>query len=226
MSYRRQRLGRPPDSPKRRWTAETDQVLRRYASGYMWRRASSPSTAYTYKAHSERTQSHFGENEHDASDGRGVGTLSSPPIRWPSMSKPHAITGAYKITHMDVWAQDFVDAEVPGYIRFDSDGQGEFQFGYVHGWIDCEETERLGKPAIEWSWEGNNDSDPANGRGWVVLEDDGTLKVSCPAQQRLLGVHGRAEDQRRQDEVSTDGGSLMQRPGRRLWSKRIGPDAF
>ena len=77
---------------------------------------------------------------------------------------------------MDQWDQDFVDAEVEGYVRFDHEDLGEFQFGYVHGNMTCERTERDGKPAIEWSWKGNDEMDPASGRGWVVLQEDGTLR--------------------------------------------------
>ena len=91
------------------------------------------------------------------------------------MAKLHPISGTYRITHMDEWDQEFVDGEVPGYIRFDPDGDGEFQFGGVHGLLDGEETERDGKPAIEFTWEGSNDADPACGRGWIVGQEDGTL---------------------------------------------------
>jgi len=94
----------------------------------------------------------------------------------PAMSKAQPFTGTFKITHMDEWDQDFVDEEVPAFIRFDPDGQGAFHFGYVHGDMAVEFTERDGKPAAEWSWEGNDEMDPASGRGWVVLQDDGTLK--------------------------------------------------
>jgi hypothetical protein len=91
-------------------------------------------------------------------------------------SKPEAILGHWRITHMDQWDQDFVDAEIEGFVRLDHDGTGEFQFGYVHGWIDYELTERDRKPGVEWSWQGNDEMDPASGRGWAVLLDDGTMK--------------------------------------------------
>jgi hypothetical protein len=69
-----------------------------------------------------------------------------------------------------------VDAEIEGYIRFDPDGGGEFQFGYVHGRMTCEQTKRSGRPAVEWSWEGSDEMEAASGRGWVTLQGDGTLK--------------------------------------------------
>src|SRR5437899_2514833 len=92
------------------------------------------------------------------------------------MAKTSPILGHWRITHMDQWDQDFVDAEVEGYVRLDHGGSGEFQFGYVHGWIDHELVERDGKPGVEWSWEGNDEMDRATGRGWAVLQLDGTLK--------------------------------------------------
>jgi hypothetical protein len=76
---------------------------------------------------------------------------------------------------MDEWDQDFVGAEVPGFILFDQHRQGEFQFGYVSGQMDCEPTERNGKPAVEWTFEGNDEMDPITGRGWAALNESGTL---------------------------------------------------
>jgi len=92
------------------------------------------------------------------------------------MAKTAGIIGTFRITHMDEWDQEFVNAEVPGFIRFDSKTMGEFHFGYVHGQMDVEQTERDGKPAVEWTWDGNDEMDEASGRGWAVLQDDGTLK--------------------------------------------------
>ena len=67
--------------------------------------------------------------------------------------RKQAILGRFRITQMEEWDQDFVDAEMPGFIRFDPDDRGEFHFGYAHGSMDCEQTERDGRPAVEWSSE-------------------------------------------------------------------------
>ena len=40
----------------------------------------------------------------------------------------------------------------------------------------CREVERDGRPGVEFSWEGNDESDPASGRGWAVLEENGSLR--------------------------------------------------
>ena len=81
---------------------------------------------------------------------------------------------------MDQWEQDFVDEEVEGFFEFRPKGVGEFQFGYVRGDIDYRETTRDGKPCIDFSWDGNDEMDPAQGRGWAVHDGDelsGTIYI-------------------------------------------------
>ena len=36
--------------------------------------------------------------------------------------------------------------------------------------------DRDGRPGAEFSWEGFDEDTPASGRGWVVLEEDGSLR--------------------------------------------------
>ena len=40
------------------------------------------------------------------------------------------------------------------------------------GWIvqDCRLTTREGEVAVEWTWGGNDEMDPAQGRGWSILQ--------------------------------------------------------
>jgi hypothetical protein len=84
----------------------------------------------------------------------------------------HNCEGRWRITWMDQWDQDFVDAEVEGYFEFEPKGMGSFQFGYVWGQIDHRESTRDGKPHIEFTWDGNDEMDPAQGRGWAVVDGD------------------------------------------------------
>ena len=79
--------------------------------------------------------------------------------------------GRHRITSMEMWDQDFVDAEEPGYIEFTTDGLGDFQFGYVRCDIDWREAGRDGQPAVEFSFEGMDEMEPTSGRGWAVLND-------------------------------------------------------
>ena len=69
--------------------------------------------------------------------------------------------GRWRIVWMTQWEEDFINEEVEGFIAFDAQGSGEFHFGYVHGRMDCRLTTRGGEPAVEWSWDGNDEMDPA-----------------------------------------------------------------
>jgi len=75
------------------------------------------------------------------------------------------------IADMQAWDQNFVNMEVPGHFTFRKDGTGHFQFGLVQGEMDCRLEDMGGKVRIEFSWEGQEELDPAIGRGWALIED-------------------------------------------------------
>jgi hypothetical protein len=71
---------------------------------------------------------------------------------------------------MEQWDQEFVDAEVEGFFEFELDGRGSFQFGYVRGQIDYQLSMHESQPRVEFSWDGCDEMDPAQGRGWATVE--------------------------------------------------------
>ncbi|MDX9895539.1 hypothetical protein [Desulfofustis limnaeus] len=81
-------------------------------------------------------------------------------------------SGKWRIVEMEVWDQDYVDMEVPGYIRIGSDGTGQFQYGLVSGDIDGRVEQCSNAPRFDFSWSGQDENDPACGRGWAVIEND------------------------------------------------------
>src|ERR1700727_1190673 len=85
---------------------------------------------------------------------------------------PNPFAGGWRIVSLSAWEEDYIDEEEEGYFEFDEKGGGEFHFGYVHGHMDCRLTTRDGKPAVEWTWDGNDEMDPAQGRGWAVIDGD------------------------------------------------------
>jgi hypothetical protein len=87
-------------------------------------------------------------------------------------NKQNPFLGLWRIVSMDQFEQDYVNAEDQAFIEFDESGGGELHFGYVQGDMDCRLTTRDGEPAIEWSWEGNDEMDPSTGRGWALLKAD------------------------------------------------------
>ena len=68
---------------------------------------------------------------------------------------------------------DYLNEEVQAFIEFNAGNGGSFQFGYVQGQIDYRATNRDGKPAVEFSWEGGDGADGTalTGRGWAILGD-------------------------------------------------------
>ena len=103
----------------------------------------------------------------------------------PKVEDASAFIGYWKIIGMDVWAQNYVDLVVPGFIEFkheDDHLMGTFQFGTVSGWLDCRLRDIDGAIFVEWSWQGQSDSDPGCGRGWATLADGelvGRIFIHC-----------------------------------------------
>lgn len=77
---------------------------------------------------------------------------------------------------MDLWAQEAVDLVAPGFIEFESNHMGRLGFIAVQGGVDWRDTPREGRPGVEFSWEGFDERDPASGRGWAVVDEDGSLR--------------------------------------------------
>jgi len=100
----------------------------------------------------------------------------------PKKSKQtNPFTGRWRIVSVSDWEDEYLDEEVQAFIEFDTNGSGSFQFGYVRGQIDYRTTNREGKPAAEFSWEGGDGADgtPLTGRGWAILQDDELNGVIC-----------------------------------------------
>jgi hypothetical protein len=80
--------------------------------------------------------------------------------------------GRWRITWMEQWDPAFIDEEVEGFLEFEKGGLGSFQFGYVRGQIDYRLSTRDGNPHLDFSWNGSDELEPAQGRGWVTIDDD------------------------------------------------------
>ena len=79
-------------------------------------------------------------------------------------------TGRWQIVSNDLW--DMIDDDEPSYLEFGANQMGEFQFGSTRGNINYRVTERDGQPAIEWTWDGMDQTTPCTGQGWAVVKDD------------------------------------------------------
>ena len=66
----------------------------------------------------------------------------------------------------------FANEEVRASIEFEPERRGDFQFGHVRGGIDYRDVHREDKPAVEFSRDWDDEMDPAQDRGWAVLDAD------------------------------------------------------
>ena len=79
--------------------------------------------------------------------------------------------GQWLIDDMETWDQEYVNMETRGHFTFKKDGTGHFQFGLVQGEMDGRVEVVDGKDRIAFSWEGQEETDTASGRGWAVIEN-------------------------------------------------------
>ena len=86
-----------------------------------------------------------------------------------------AFKGRWRISHMGMWEQEFVDLVVPGFIRFDDD-ESEMRFIAVRAWLDVRYLLRDGLPSAEFSWQGLDERDDRCGRGVVSMIRPEALK--------------------------------------------------
>jgi len=86
------------------------------------------------------------------------------------------LTGRWRIVEMDQWDREAIDLVRPAFIEIDPKGQGTFGFIAVEGVLDGRRSMSSEQPRVDFSWEGNDEGDLVNGRGWVELEPDGARR--------------------------------------------------
>jgi hypothetical protein len=84
--------------------------------------------------------------------------------------------GRWRIVEMEMWDRNYIDLVVPGYILFEENDLGEFQFGTVEGSLDYHIEPYEEKERLEFTWEGSAEMDPVSGRGWAIINEDGQLE--------------------------------------------------
>src|SRR5688572_18959784 len=85
------------------------------------------------------------------------------------------IAGTWRIVEMDLWDREAIELLGSAFIEINVDGTGHFRFIAVEGYLDCRQAQRGSVPAVEFTWDGNDEGDHASGRGWANLDTDGSL---------------------------------------------------
>ena len=92
-------------------------------------------------------------------------------------------TGTWHINEMDQWDEDYINMEVQAHITIDKNDGGNFQFGLVCGQIDGEIIKDKSGEILEFTWDGNDESDEAQGSGWIKLKTKDELEGKIKLHQ-------------------------------------------
>ncbi len=84
--------------------------------------------------------------------------------------------GTWHIVEMEMWDEEYFNMEVQAFFSINKDNSGNFQFGLVSGQIDGERVKEGAGEKLEFTWEGNDECDPAFGSGWLKLRDQETME--------------------------------------------------
>lgn len=87
-----------------------------------------------------------------------------------------SVVGRWRIVDMDLWHQDAVDLVDPGFIEFATGSMGSLGFIAIQAGMDWRKAPRDGRPGVEFTWEGFDDGAPVRGRGWAMLDAEGSLR--------------------------------------------------
>jgi hypothetical protein len=121
--------------------------------------------------------------------------------------------GRWRIEEMSNWNRDFLDLVVPAFIEFERGTGGSFQFGAVTGWLDYRISQRGPIALAEWSWEGEDEMDPACGRGTARVENEslvGHIFFHCSEESSFRAVRSSVGPRVKKRAVS----SRVRRPSR------------
>jgi hypothetical protein len=76
----------------------------------------------------------------------------------PTETEP-AFDGCWRIDWMKLWDQEATDTMGPAFISFQRSG-GYFRFICVEGDLHCHFSTNRGRPHVEWTWNGQDESPP------------------------------------------------------------------
>ena len=112
-----------------------------------------------------------------------------------SKNAAERFSGTWHIHEMETWDEDYFNMEVQAYIEIEPNGSGEFQFGLVSGQIDGEIVKYGDDERFEFTWDGNDECDPASGSGWLKFKDEnnmeGKIKLHHADSSKLMAKRAK-----------------------------------
>lgn len=80
--------------------------------------------------------------------------------------------GRWRITATELWSAEDLDLLGPAHLTLERNGLGDMRVIAIEAGLDYRVVQREGRPGIEFSFDGSDEGDRTNGRGWAVFEGD------------------------------------------------------
>jgi|SRR3989338_1064348 len=80
--------------------------------------------------------------------------------------------GIWNIYEMEEWGEDYFNEESQAFIKINKDKTGNFHFGYVNAEMDCRIIKRDKETLLEFTFDGSDEMDPCQGRGWIKFKEN------------------------------------------------------
>lgn len=80
--------------------------------------------------------------------------------------------GRWRLVETDLWDVDEFEAIEQAHITFGGNHLGEFVLVPMEADLDYQVSTRDGHPLVEFTWDGHDEGDPINGRGWARIDGD------------------------------------------------------
>lgn len=84
--------------------------------------------------------------------------------------------GVWHIYEMEMWDEDYFNMEVQAYIKINPNNIGDFQFGLVSCGLHGKSVDYADQKRFEFTFEGNDECEPTNGSGWIMLKEKDIIK--------------------------------------------------
>ena len=97
-----------------------------------------------------------------------------PLYRYERPRAKHPFLGTWHIIEMELWDAEYMHMERQAYVEIEPGDHGTFQFGLVWGELHGYLEEEGATQRFAFTWEGNDEMDPASGSGWMRLETEDT----------------------------------------------------
>jgi len=82
------------------------------------------------------------------------------------------IVGTWHIYVMESWDADYFNMDVQAFIKINKNFTGYFQFGLIQCDIDGEIVDFNEQKRFEFTFDGIDENDHINGRGWIMLRSE------------------------------------------------------